>query len=187
MSTIRVTVRSSGPGGGNSTEQLKIRLREAVANMEVNEQMEVLENRRRKPMHAGQVMRRRHPSPPPPSKSSSAGSQISSVSSKDSQVSPMTRYPWTNTSIRTRGTQPYPVPAPVPTTSRLITAPKNVVKLPMVNRRSVGPVIRRPATGSLDEGEYCIKRYRRESRTGNEWEVTKKSHYSYWAPRRYTS
>ena len=185
MSIIRVTVRSSGPAGGNSTEQLKIRLKQAVANMEVNEQMEVNENRRRRPpMQSGQIARRPGPSSPPPSR---AGSQISSVSSKDSQVSPMTRYPSSDTSVRKRQPQSYQPPAPIPTASRVVARLQNADKLPVVVRRSAGPVVRRPAAGSLDDGEYCIKRYRRESRTGGEWEVIKKSHYSYWPPRRYTS
>lgn len=178
MSIIRVTVRSSGPA--NSTEQLKIRLREAVANMEVNEQMEVSENRRRK-RDSVQVVRRTHS---PSRQSSSAGSQISSVSSKDSQ---MTRYPSTSTNLRSVPPQPYPPPTLVPAASQVITMPKKVDKVPVVMRRNVGPVVRTPAAGSLDEGEYCIKRYRRETRTGDDWEVTKKSHYSYWPPRRFTS
>lgn len=216
MSILRVTIRSSGPTD-YSTEQLRLRLREAVANMEVNEQMEVLENnnrrRQRRPADSVQLTRRSHPVPPPPlpvhgrsSSSSSADSNndinISPVSSSShhSQMSPKTQYPSAVTSVRKKKTLPLlsqhmpPAPARVPTCSgAMVTVPKKKdVQLPVLTSYRNGEAAarrrrRRPGTDSVDDddddGEYCIRRSRRETRTGNDWEVTRKNHYSYWPPK----
>lgn len=223
MSILRVTIRSSGPTD-YSTEQLRLRLREAVANMEVNEQMEVLENNRRRQRRATdsvQLTRRSHPVPPPPlpvrrrsSSSSSADSNnnnninISPVSSSShhSQISPKTQYPSAVTSVRKKKTPPLlsqqspsaPAPARVPTCSgAMVTVPKKKdVQLPVLTSyRNGEPAARRrrrrPGTDSVDDddddGEYCIRRSRRETRTGNDWEVTRKNHYSYWPPKTKTT
>lgn len=222
MSILRVTIRSSGPTD-YSTEQLRLRLREAVANMEVNEQMEVLENNRRRQRRAAdsvQLTRRSHPIPPPPlpvrrrsSSSSSADSNnninISPVSSSShhSQISPKTQYPSAVTSLRKKKkklplhSQHSPLataPARVPTCSgAMVTVPKKKdVQLPVLTSyRNGEPAARRrrrrPGTDSVDDddddGEYCIRRSRRETRTGNDWEVTRKNHYSYWPPKSKTT
>lgn len=219
MSILRVTIRSSGPTD-YSTEQLRLRLREAVANMEVNEQMEVLENNRRRQRRTAdsvQLTRRSHPVPPPPlpvrrrsSSSSSADSNnninISPVSSSShhSQISPKTQYPSAVTSVQKKKTLPLlsqhspPTPARVPTcSSAMVTVPKKKdVQLPVLTSyRNGEPAARRRrrrlGTDSVDDddgdGEYCIRRSRRETRTGNDWEVTRKNHYSYWPPKSKTS
>lgn len=220
MSILRVTIRSSGPTD-YSTEQLRLRLREAVANMEVNEQMEVLENNnrrrgQRRPADSVQLTRRSHPVPPPPlpvrgrsSSSSSADSNnninISPVSSSShhSQISSKTQHPSAVTSVREKKTLPLlsqhspPAPARVPTCSgAMVTVPKKKdVQLPVLTSyRNGEPAARRrrrPGTDSVDddgdEGEYCIRRSRRETRTGNDWEVTRKNHYSYWPPKNKTT
>lgn len=220
MSILRVTIRSSGPTD-YSTEQLRLRLREAVANMEVNEQMEVLENNRRRQRRAAdsvQLTRRSHPVPPPllpvrrrSSSSSSADSNnninISPVSSSShhSQISPKTQYPSAVTNVRKKKTLPLlsqqapPAPARVPTCSgAMVTVPKKKdVQLPVLTSyRNGEPAARRrrrrPGTTDSvddddDDGEYCIRRSRRETRTGNDWEVTRKNHYSYWPPKTKTS
>lgn len=221
MSILRVTIRSSGPTD-YSTEQLRLRLREAVANMEVNEQMEVLENNRRRQRRAAdsvQLTRRSHPIPPPPlpvrrrsSSSSSADSNnninISPVSSSShhSQISPKTQYPSAVTSVRKKKKLPLlsqhsplaTAPARVPTCSgAMVTVPKKKdVQLPVLTSyRNGEPAARRrrrrPGTDSVDDddddGEYCIRRSRRETRTGNDWEVTRKNHYSYWPPKSKTT
>lgn len=223
MSILRVTIRSSGPTD-YSTEQLRLRLREAVANMEVNEQMEVLENnnrrRQRRAADSVQLTRRSHPIPPPPlpvrrrsSSSSSADSNnninISPVSSSShhSQISPKTQYPSAVTSLRKKKkklplhSQQSPLataPARVPTCSgAMVTVPKKKdVQLPVLTSyRNGEPAARRrrrrPGTDSVDDddddGEYCIRRSRRETRTGNDWEVTRKNHYSYWPPKSKTT
>lgn len=199
MSILRVTIRSSGPTD-YSTEQLRLRLREAVANMEVNEQMEVLENSRRRQRRAAdsvQLTRRSHPVPPPllpvrrrSSSSSSADSNnninLSPVSSSShhSQISPKTQFPSAVTSVRKKKTLPLlsqhspPAPARVPTCSgAMVTVPKKKdVQLPVLTSYRNG-----------DDGEYCIRRSRRETRTGNDWEVTRKNHYSYWPPKTKTT
>lgn len=201
MSILRVTIRSSGPTD-YSTEQLRLRLREAVANMEVNEQMEVLENNRRRQRRAAdsvQLTRRSHPVPPPllpvrrrSSSSSSADSNnkisISPVcsSSHHSQISPKTQYPSAVTSVRKKKTLPLlsqhsplaTAPARVPTCSgAMVTVPKKKdVQLPVLTSYRNG-----------DDGEYCIRRSRRETRTGSDWEVTRKNHYSYWPPKKTTT
>lgn len=222
MSILRVTIRSSGPTD-YSTEQLRLRLREAVANMEVNEQMEVLENnnrrRQRRAADSVQLTRRSHPVPPPllpvrrrSSSSSSADSNnnvnISPVSSSShhSQISPKTQYPSAVTSVRKKKTLPLDsqhsplatAPARVPTCSgAMVTVPKKKdVQLPVLTSyRNGEPAARRrrrrPGTDSVDDddddGEYCIRRSRRETRTGNDWEVTRKNHYSYWPPKTKTT
>lgn len=220
MSILRVTIRSSGPTD-YSTEQLRLRLREAVANMEVNEQMEVLENnnrrRQRRAADSFQLTRRSHPVPPPllpvrrrSSSSSSADSNniinISPVSSSShhSQISPKTQYPLAVTSVRQKKTLPLlsqhspPAPARVPTCSgAMVTVPKKKdVQLPVLTSYRNGEPAsrrrrRRPGTDSVDDddddGEYCIRRSRRETRTGNDWEVTRKNHYSYWPPKTKTT
>lgn len=221
MSILRVTIRSSGPTD-YSTEQLRLRLREAVANMEVNEQMEVLENNRRRQRRAAdsvQLTRRSHPVPPPllpvrrsSSSSSSADSNnninISPVSSSShhSQISSKTQYPSAVTSVRkNKKTLPLlsqhsplaTAPARVPTCSgAMVTVPKKKdVQLPVLTSyRNGEPAARRrrrPGTDSVDddgdEGEYCIRKSRRETRTGNDWEVTRKNHYSYWPPKKTTT
>lgn len=220
MSILRVTIRSSGPTD-YSTEQLRLRLREAVANMEVNEQMEVLENnnrrRQRRAADSVQLTRRSHPVPPPllpvrrSSSSSSADSNdninISPVSSSShhSQISPKTQYPSAVTSVRKKKTLPLlsqhspPAPARVPTCSgAMVTVPKKKdVQLPVLTSyRNGEPAARRrrrrPGTTDSvddddDDGEYCIRRSRRETRTGNDWEVTRKNHYSYWPPKKTTT
>jgi len=218
MSILRVTIRSSGPTD-YSTEQLRLRLREAVANMEVNEQMEVLENNRRRQRRAAdsvQLTRRSHPVPPPllpvrrrsSSSSSSADSNnninLSPVSSSShhSQISPKTQYPSAVTSMRKQKTLPLlsqhspPAPARVPTCSgAMVTVPKKKdVQLPVLTSYRNGEPAsrrRRPGTDSVDDddddGEYCIRRSRRETRTGNDWEVTRKNHYSYWPPKKTTT
>lgn len=220
MSILRVTIRSSGPTD-YSTEQLRLRLREAVANMEVNEQMEVLENNRRRQRRAAdsvQLTRRSHPVPPPllpvrrrSSSSSSADSNnnidISPVSSSHhSQISPKTQYPSAVTSVRKKKTLPLlsqhsplaTAPARVPTCSgAMVTVPKKKdVQLPVLTSyRNGEPAARRRrrrlGTDSVDDddddGEYCIRRSRRETRTGNDWEVTRKNHYSYWPPKSKTT
>lgn len=223
MSILRVTIRSSGPTD-YSTEQLRLRLREAVANMEVNEQMEVLENSRRRQRRAAdsvQLTRRSHPIPPPPlpvrrrsSSSSSADSNnninISPVSSSShhSQISPKTQYPSAVSSLRkkkkklplhSQQSPLAPPPARVPTCSgAMVTVPKKKdVQLPVLTSyRNGEPAARRrrrrrPGTDSVDDdaddGEYCIRRSRRETRTGNDWEVTRKNHYSYWPPKKTTT
>lgn len=221
MSILRVTIRSSGPTD-YSTEQLRLRLREAVANMEVNEQMEVLENNRRRQRRAAdsvQLTRRSHPVPPPPlpvrrsSSSSSADSNnnnninISPVSSSShhSQISSKTQYPSAVTSVRkNKKTLPLlsqhspPAPARVTTCSgAMVTVPKKKdVQLPVLTsyrngEPAAGRRRRRPGTDSVDDdaddGEYCIRRSRRETRTGNDWEVTRKNHYSYWPPKTKTT
>lgn len=202
MSILRVTIRSSGPTD-YSTEQLRLRLREAVANMEVNEQMEVLENNRRRQRRAAdsvQLTRRSHPIPPPPlpvrrrsSSSSSADSNNNinispvSASSHHSQISPKTQYPSAVTSLRkkkkklplhSQHSPLAPAPARVPTCSgAMVTVPKKKdVQLPVLTSYRNG-----------DDGEYCIRRSRRETRTGNDWEVTRKNHYSYWPPKTKTT
>lgn len=223
MSILRVTIRSSGPTD-YSTEQLRLRLREAVANMEVNEQMEVLENNRRRQRRAAdsvQLTRRSHPIPPPPppvrrrsSSSSSADSNnninISPVSSSShhSQISPKTQYPSAVSSLRkkkkklpllSQHSPLAPAPARVPTCSgAMVTVDKKKdVQLPVLTSyRNGEPATRRrrrrrPGTDSVDDddddGEYCIRRSRRETRTGNDWEVTRKNHYSYWPPKTKTT
>lgn len=222
MSILRVTIRSSGPTD-YSTEQLRLRLREAVANMEVNEQMEVLENNRRRQRRAAdsvQLTRRSHPIPPPPlpvrrrsSSGSSADSNnninispVSSSSSHHSQISPKTQYPSAVSSLRKKKkklpllSQHSPLataPARVPTCSgAMVTVPKKKdVQLPVLTSyRNGEPAARRrrrPGTDSVDDddddGEYCIRRSRRETRTGNDWEVTRKNHYSYWPPKSKTT
>lgn len=221
MSILRVTIRSSGPTD-YSSEKLRLRLREAVANMEVNEQMEVLENNRRRQRRAAdsvQLTRRSHPIPPPllpvlrrSSSSSSADSNnninISPVSSSSnhSQISAKTQYPSAVTSVRKKKKLPLlsqqspsaPAPARVPTCSgAMVTVPKKKdVQLPVLTSyRNGEPAARRrrrrPGTDSVDDddddGEYCIRRSRRETRTGNDWEVTRKNHYAYWPPKKTTA
>ncbi|KAL9531854.1 hypothetical protein SMMN14_04184 [Sphaerulina musiva] len=220
MSILRVTIRSSGPTD-YSTEQLRLRLREAVANMEVNEQMEVLENngrRQRRAADSVQLTRRSHPVPPPllpvrrrSSSSSSADSNNNNInlspvssSSHHSQISPKTQYPSAVTSVRKKKTLPLlsqhsaPAPARVPTCSgAMVTVPKKKdVQLPVLTSYRNGEAAarrrrRRPGTDSVDDdgddGEYCIRRSRRETRTGNDWEVTRKNHYSYWPPKTKTT
>lgn len=156
------------------------------------------------------------PPPPLPvrrrsSSSSSADSNnninISPVSSSShhSQMSPKTQYPSAVTSVRKmKKTLPLlsqhspPAPARVPTCSgAMVTVPKKKdVQLPVLTSYRNGEAAarrrrRRLGTDSVDDddddGEYCIRRSRRETRTGNDWEVTRKNHYSYWPPKTKTS
>lgn len=173
--------------------------------------------RQRRAADSVQLTRRSHPVPPPllpvrrrSSSSSSADSNnnninispVSSSSSHHSQVSPKTQYPSAVTSVRKKKTLPLlsqhspPASARVPTcSSAMVTIPKKKdVQLPVLTSyRNGEPAARRrrPGTDSVDDddddGEYCIRRSRRETRTGNDWEVTRKNHYSYWPPKTKTT
>ncbi|KAF2214143.1 hypothetical protein CERZMDRAFT_96167 [Cercospora zeae-maydis SCOH1-5] len=103
-----VTVRSAGPA--NSTEQLKIRLREATANMAVNEDMEATD-KQRKSRDPTQLSRRAAREGTAGSGSSASRLLVSSSSHGTPRVSPQSRStPSANVLVRkpTRPVSPRP-------------------------------------------------------------------------------
>lgn len=183
MSILRVTVRSVGPA--NSTEQLKIRLREATANMVVNENMEATDKQRKSRVLA-QMIPKAAPERPLADGSSTLGHSISSLSYGTSRVSPRSRSTHSPKVLVRKPTLPLAPRPPdrAPLQVRVHNKSHAADSRCAVTPRNAENMMRIPVAKPQDTGEYSIQRSRRETRKADKWEVIRKSRYAYWPPTR---
>lgn len=207
MSILRLSLRSRD-APTNSTEKLKLRLHQAVANMQVNEKMEVCDKKHKNEQALVKRRERRSSTPPPgcdevalarkkkwkrdeereggrrhSRQSDDSGSaQCSSISN----VSPKTRWVAKRSGHGRRKVEETAI-VPAGLVSR--EDGRGVVPYEpsrhaiVVSRRDLEPGRPISTVVANDQGEYLVKRQRKFSRKGNEWQLVRKNYYAYWSPR----
>lgn len=167
----RLSVRIKNPT--SSVERLQLRLNEADINKRVNEHMEESD---KMPWTTRTRLRITNGSSASSTSSSRSGSQTSS-STSSSNISPRTTQP-----RRKRSEDD----TPEPRTGNAVATRRGSVGQNRVASKHETPRNRAPnAKPEHSEGQYYIRRYRRESRSATgEVQVMQTRDYVYWPPER---